>query len=155
MNVVTLTWKRHQGSWMRVVKRNVWILNLGCFWNFCRSRSRSRSPVSSVNIDVPQHQKRSSKSPKKPSVSRSPSRSRSRSKSLSRGDKLEKAYTALTNNLAIIEGEILKLQEKASLVKEELEGNGDSYVAITNDSIPLFAFFLKDLFTLLTLIESI
>uniref|UniRef100_A0A6N2MDF8 Uncharacterized protein n=1 Tax=Salix viminalis TaxID=40686 RepID=A0A6N2MDF8_SALVM len=75
MNLVTLTWKRHQGSWIRVVKRNVWILNLGCFWNFCRSRSRSRSPLPS---------KRTSKSPKKRSVSRSPRDSRSRSKSLSR-----------------------------------------------------------------------
>lgn len=38
-----------QGSWMKVLKRNEWILNLGCFWNFCRSRSRSRSPLPSVS----------------------------------------------------------------------------------------------------------
>lgn len=25
--MVTLTWKRHQGSWIKVVKRKVWILN--------------------------------------------------------------------------------------------------------------------------------
>ncbi|KAK6260237.1 hypothetical protein SCA6_014711 [Theobroma cacao] len=79
LNMVILTWKGHQGSWMKVVKRKVLILNLGSFWNFCRSRSRSRSPL-------PSRQKGKSKSPKRRTVSRSPSgsRSRSRSKSLSR-----------------------------------------------------------------------